>query len=185
MVGEIFSGIAALAALLTVIYARKTVLEAERARKEASKAHGEEMTREGQLLEATQRAHEQEMAERASAFDRDLWLQRLMQLGRVQEALSATVDATHAEIGRRGLGEPAMVGMSATPLTSAVLRLEGSLVILGRLGGPALADVRKVAGRARQLGTPLQELLSELTGSLDGTRAVAEADDAFRAPFGD
>jgi hypothetical protein len=45
------------------------------------------MTREVQVLEATRTAHEQEMAERERALARQLWLQRLTQLGKLQDLL--------------------------------------------------------------------------------------------------
>jgi hypothetical protein len=44
MVAIIFSGIAAVATLVTVYYARATVSEARRARQEASVAHLEEIS---------------------------------------------------------------------------------------------------------------------------------------------
>jgi hypothetical protein len=58
------------AALVTVYYARATVSEARKSRREATAAHGEEMGREEQLLEATRTAHEQEMAERRHTLER-------------------------------------------------------------------------------------------------------------------
>jgi hypothetical protein len=68
IVGDISSGVAAAAALLAVSYARATVAVARETRREVSAAHNEEMTREGQLLEATRVAHEQEMAERRGLY---------------------------------------------------------------------------------------------------------------------
>jgi hypothetical protein len=76
-----------------------------------------------QLLEATITAHEQEMAERADALARELWLQRLTQLGKVQELLGEAVEAAHSEIRKRELGSPAIMRIGSTLLSSALLRV--------------------------------------------------------------
>lgn len=101
---DIASGVAAVAALLTVYYARATVSEARKSRQETSLAHTEEMSQEAQLLEATTTAHEQEMAERADALARELWLQRLTQLGKVQELLGEAVRLLKPRIQRSASG---------------------------------------------------------------------------------
>lgn len=182
MVAGIFSGIAAVAAFVTVYYARATVSEARRAREEATAAHAEEMAKERQLLEATTSGHQQEMAERRHAFERELWLQRLAQLGTVQELLGATVDAALQEIASRGHGGPTNIGIAATRLSSAVVRVEAATVILERLGGPRLGEVLRVTERGRQGSTALGEFVADVSRVLASTRERAVNDEAFEPP---
>ena len=59
-----------------------------RNRADEAAAHREAMTGESQLLQAMSAAREQEMEERQHAVERELWLQRLIQLGRVTPATS-------------------------------------------------------------------------------------------------
>jgi hypothetical protein len=179
---DIASGIAAVAALLTVYYARATVSEARRSRNEASSAHTDEMNRAAQLLQATITAHEREMAERAEALARELWLQRLTQLGKVQELLGDAVEAARSEIGRREAGSPMIASIGSTLLSSALLRVEAAVVILTRLGGPALPDIRQMTEKGRDAGASLYEVEAEAVRAIAATRFLAETDDKFRRP---
>jgi hypothetical protein len=179
---DIAPGVAAVAALLTVYYARATVSEARKSRREASSAHTEEMSREAQLLEATTAAHEQEMVARADALARELWLQRLTQLGKVQELLGEAVEAAHSEIGKRQLGSPAIVGIGSTQLSSALLRVEAALVILARLGGPVLPEVRNMAEKGRNAGASRHEVEADAVRAIAATRFLAETDERFGMP---
>src|SRR2546429_9937787 len=89
-IGSVGSAIAAVAALVTVWFARRTVTEARESRKESSAAHVEAMRQQAELLAATRTAHEREMAERARALASELVLQRLRQLDVVADLLRQT-----------------------------------------------------------------------------------------------
>lgn len=178
---DLSSAVAALAALITVYYARATVLVARKARNEASAAHGEEMDREAQLLEITRAAHEQEMAERARALDRELWLQRLTQLGKLQDLLWEAADIARTEISNpppRIAGQPG----SWTRLTGVLLRVEGAVVILELLDGPPLSEIKQMAGNCRQIGVHPGQVVSETMGALERTLHLSENDAKFTAP---
>jgi len=164
VVADIFSGIAAVAALVTIWFARQTVSEARK------------------LLAATVSAHQQEMAERQRAYDRELWLQRLTQLGNVQDLLGEVLDSTHAELHGRGFRAPTNIGLSATQLASAVLNAEAAIVILGRLGGPVLAEVLSLLGKGRIASTSLQEFVADVTRSLAAVRALVETEQSLGPP---
>jgi hypothetical protein len=181
MIGDIASGVAAVAALLTVYYARATVSVARETRREASAAHNEEMAREAQLLEATRAAHEQEMAERQRALARELWLQRLLQLGKLQDLLWEAADIGRAEIAdapERIAGQPG----TWTRLTGVLLRIEAALVSLELLGGPPLADIRQMVGNCRQIGVHPGRVVSETMSALERTVHLSENDANFSVP---
>lgn len=182
MVADIISGIAALATLVAVYYARETVRESRKARQEASAAHGEEMTREAQLLEATRTAHEQEMTERRRAQERELRLERLRQLGRVQELLAVTSDIARHEIEHPPEKVAQQFG-TWTRTTSGLARIEAALVILEQLGGPALPDVRQLTSALRMMNTPPQRIVGDMMGALAQSIALAENDESLREPI--
>ncbi len=139
------------------------------------------MSREGQLLEATQTAHRQEMVDRKRALARELWLQRLTQLGRVHELLGETADIARIEIAH----PPAKVagGLGTwTRVTGALVRVEGALVILEQLEGPALDDIKQKAISLRRMNTPPELVVSEMMGALDQTRHLAQEHECFKPP---
>jgi hypothetical protein len=178
---DIASGIASLAALVTVYYARATVGEARAARSESAQAHGEEMDREAQLLQATTTAHEQEMGERRHALERELWLERLRQLGKLQDLLWEAADVGRHEIEappQQIAGQPG----SWTRLTGVLLRLEAAVVSLELIDGPDLAKVRQMAIECRQIRTPPGKVVSETMSALQVTLHLAENDPKFRPP---
>lgn len=184
VIGDIASGIAALAALVTVYYARATVLQAHQARREATAAHSEEMAREAQLLEATKDAHEQEMAARKHALDRELWLQRLTQLGKLQNLLWEAADIARSEISNRPeriAGQPG----AWTRLTGVFVRVEAAVVSLEVLEGPSLPKIRQMAVDCRQIGRHPGQVVSETLSALESTLHLVENDPKFRAPGAD
>jgi len=181
VIGDIASGIAALAALVTVYYARATVLQARDARREASAAHNEEMAREAQLLEATRAAHAQEMAERERALERELWLQRLAQLAKLQDLLWEAADVGRLEISTPPERIEGQVG-TWTRLTGVLVRVEAALVSLEALGGPLLPEIRRMAIDCRQIGVHPGKVVSETMSALQITLHLAESDPTFKAP---
>jgi hypothetical protein len=178
---EISSGIAALAALVTIYYASKTVAEGRKARAEASAAHGEQMAQEERLLAAHAEAQKQEMVERERTFQRELWLQRLAQLGRLQDLLWEAGDVARMEISAappRIEGQPG----SWTRLTGVLLRVEAALVSLELLDGPELSKIRQMAGNCRNIGVHPGQVVSETMSALSETLRLSENDPRFRPP---
>lgn len=184
MPADIFSGIAALAALVTVFYARETVRESRRSRQEASAAHGEEMSREEQLLEATRTAHEQEMAERKRALERDLWVQRLTQLGKVQDLVKETADIARDEIADPPPKIDGGIG-TWTRLTGALLRVEAALVILERLGGPTLPEMKRKVKEGRRMNTHPSQIVGDMMDILGRLLDLSVEDESFKEPEAD
>ena len=80
VVSSVSALVAAAAALATIWFARRTVIESRAARREAHEAHTEEMGQQSALLAATTTAHEREMTERERALASQLVLQRLVQM---------------------------------------------------------------------------------------------------------
>jgi hypothetical protein len=119
---------------------------------------------------------------RADALACELWLRRLTQLGKVQELLGEAVEAARSEIGKRELSSPAIVGVGSTQLSSALLRVEAALVILSRLGGPELPEIRNMAEKGRDAGASLHEVESNAVRAIAATRFLAETDDCFARP---
>jgi hypothetical protein len=137
------------------------------------------MAREEQLLEATRVAHEQEMSERRRALERELWLQRLTQLGKLQDLLWEAADIGRSEIANpppRIEGQPG----TWTRLTGVLLRIEAALVSLESLGGPALPEIRQMAANCRQPRVHPGQVVSETMSALDRTVHFSENDASFR-----
>jgi hypothetical protein len=188
--GDVLTVIAVLAALLAVWYARATVFVARDARKDASAAHAEQMGRQADLLgttrsvlEATRSAHEQEMMSRAAQQGRDLWLQRLSRLGRLQDLLGEAADVGRAEIEVPPPRIPGQPG-TWTRVTGALLRVEAEVAILELLGCELPSDIRKTATECRRVGVEPGEVVSRTMSALQLVLHAAENDPAFRAPEG-
>lgn len=181
IIGGLASGIAAVAALAALYYAHATVSEARKSRREASQAHAEAMAHEIQLLEATKTAQEREIAERQKVLAREMWLERLRQLGKVQDLLWEAAD-----IGRREIDNPPpqIAGQPGTwtRLTGVLLRVEAALVSLEQLGGPALPDMRQTVMNCRQIGTPPGRVVSEAMSALQVALHLSETETSLLSP---
>jgi hypothetical protein len=178
-IGDIASLLAALAALITVYYAHATVIEARKARQEATSDHLEEMRQAGQLLEAIQSAHRKEMEERGHALARELWLQRLTQLGRVQELAGEAADIARLEIAK----PPPSSGIGTwTRMPGALRRLKAALEILELLGGPALDDIKQTTINLETLNTPPQSVVPPMMNALEQLMSVAANHQSFQQP---
>lgn len=181
IIGGLASGIAAVAALAALYYAHATVSEARKSRREASQAHAEAMAHEMQLLEATKTAQEQEMAERQTVLAKEMWLERLRQLGKLQDLLWEAAD-----IGRREIDNPPpqIAGQLGTwtRLTGVLLRVEAALVSLEQLGGPVLPDMRQMVMNCRQIGTPPGRVVSEAMSALQVTLHLSETETSLLSP---
>lgn len=121
------------------------------------------------------------MADRERALERELWLQRLTQLGKVQDLLWEAADIGRSEIGsppERIEGQPG----TWTRLTGVLLRIEAALVSLELLGGPALPEVRQMAANCRKPRIHPGQVVSETMSALDRTVHLSENDVGFRSP---
>jgi len=179
--GDVLTLLAVVAALLAVWYARATVRIARDARKDAATAHAEQMARLAEQLQASTKAHQQEMISRDRQLDRDLWVQRLTRLGRLQDLLGETADIGRAEIEApppRIHGQPG----TWTRVTGALLRVEAELSILELLGCELPSDIRKTATDCRRVGVQPGEVVSRTMSALQVVLHAAENNPAFRPP---
>ncbi len=179
--GSISAGIAAVAALVTVYYARATVIEARKARGEASGAHAEELAREGELIDAIRLAHVEEVADRQLALERELWLQRLTEVGKLQDLLWQASDIARHEVDNP---PPRIAGQTGTwtRLTGVLLRVEAALANLQQLGGPALPEIKQMASNGKQIGIHPGEVVSKTMSALEQTIFVANNDESLQPP---
>jgi hypothetical protein len=170
-IGQIATLVAAGAALVTVYFAKRTVAEAEQARKEASTAHIEELGEERKLLETTTSAHEAEMAARDRALATQLALQRLAQLGTITDVLREITD-----IARDEEAHPPPRTVAGQPLSripSRMLQLGAALSVYERIGGPHMKEARALADLGYNAGTQLMQVLGMATTGL--SEAVSQA----------
>lgn len=179
-VGSIASVVAAVAALVTVWFAKQTVSEARAARSEAKTAHSSEMGEQRRLLDATKVAHEAEMAQRERAMESELVLQRLAQVGRIQELLGEIAHGASYEISNPPPDDN--TGKDRwTRVTGGLARLEAAIAICQRLGGSealkgSLAEARRMASDCRERGIPRQLVVDEATRTLNGITLMTETD---------
>jgi hypothetical protein len=180
-VGGLASVVAAGAALVTIMYARATVVQARTARQEASQAHAEEAQQQAQILEATRLAHEQEMAERERALASELYLQRLVHLGRITDLLGEVADVARIE---QAQPPPLIEGtpFRLTRTTGMLARLEAAVVIFESLGGPQLAKAEQLSKEGRRANTPPMRIVGEAMAVLDEITFIAKDDARLTMP---
>ena len=177
--GDLAAVAAAAAALVTVTYARSTVLEARESRREAEEMHGEDLAAQRQLLASAATAHESEMAERRKALDAEITLQRLRQVGVVADLVGQVADIARAEAAE----PPPMVEGAIFPLTrvpGALAKLSAALVILESLGGPQLIASENLARGGSAAGTPPMRVLGEATKALSELHSLIRNDESLQ-----
>jgi hypothetical protein len=185
-VGSVGSAVAVVAALATVFLAYRTVSEAKAARREARQAHIQDIGEQSRLFEATRAAHEAELKGREKALRAELVLQRLAQVGTIQELLGEVADIARIEIAHP---PPPMEGFPGTwtRVSGALARLEAAIAICERLGGgPALtgvlAEARNMSNDCRMQGTPPQRVVGEAMSAIEGMTFVTETDESLVVP---
>jgi hypothetical protein len=180
-VGGVASVVAAGAALVTVLYARATVVQARTARREARDAHAEETRQQAQLLEATRMAHEQEMREREKALASEMFLQRLVHLGRVTDLLGEVADVARIE---QVQPPPLIEGtpFKLTRTTGMLARLEAAIVIFESLGGPPIAKAEQLSKEGRRANTPPMRIVGDAMSALDEITFLAKDNDRLVQP---
>jgi hypothetical protein len=167
-VGGIAAVAAAVAALITIWYARATVGEARTARREASDAHTEEMAEQRRALEASTAAHQEQMQERQRALATEIKLQQVVQLERVAEVLTGLADTARAEaIHPSGRPVTDQTGRRLTGIPAILARLAAAVALLDALGGPHLVTASQLA---RQPGGTHPETM--LSNAIDALREI-------------
>src|SRR5260370_29647978 len=168
IMGTVAAVVAALAALVTVIYARRTVLDGRdahrelvaaqaQARDDFATAHREQVAEQAQARAESAAAHREQMAERQHALAADISLQRLIQAGLLAEVLTAIARAAREEtLTPPG---PAAGSQRATFIPTLQAQLRAVLALFYALGGPRLADAAELAQKAYSLTTEPIELL--------------------------
>lgn len=152
--GGISVVIAALAALVTIFFARSTVQEARLARRD------------------NHQAHEEEMAERAIALAAELRLQRIKQIEVVAEVLVDLIETARSEyIDPPPRTNPPMP-FRATLIPTLLSRLGTALAILHSLEGPELPKAQQLAKQGFSVGTPPMNIVN------DGAEALREVEAA-------
>lgn len=181
--GEAAALVAAGFALVTIFYARSTVQEAKKTSEqldEIGKAAQSGVTEQRATVETLGTAHREEMAERARALDAELLVPRLAQLERASEVLLELVDVTQAEcVAPPYQLEP---GKTLTRVPALLIRLQGAVEILARLGGSELVTVKQL-GRSADSG---RDLLPQVRGvaidALSEIKTLARKDPRLRLP---
>jgi hypothetical protein len=199
--------IAAGAALVTVIYARRTVVDGQAAHRELMQAqrqasedfttaHQEAMTSGQQARDDFTTAHRQtmaaqvlaredfaagraeEMEQRKRALDAQIALERLAQAGRVTEILITMARTARDET----LTSPPTVAGSqrATFIPSLQAQLRAALAVFYALGGPTLETADDLAAKAYSLTTQPIEILQLATNSLGELKRLTDQDEKLR-----
>lgn len=198
---------AAGAALVTIIYARSTVVDGRAAHRELMKAereagdnyaaaHRELMTAQRQARDDFTAAHgeamaaqavarddfaagrAEEMAQRKHALDAQLALERLAQAGRITEILIAMARTA----GNEELSPPPATAGSqrATFIPSVQAQLRSALAVFYALGGPKLEMADDLADKAYSRTTQPFEMLRLATNSLGELGRLAGRDEMLR-----
>lgn len=171
IIGGISSGIAAFAALITIVYARRTVVESRQGRREAQAAHREDLeearvarvqSEEAHKQNVAQQqrarqdfadAHREQMSERAAATATEIRLQRVLQAKRVAEVLMDLIETARAEHLNPppSLAPPSPIRASRIPALLA--RLQNTVTVLESLGGPRLVVGGQLAAEGHTPGS--------------------------------
>jgi hypothetical protein len=170
LTGTIAAVIAALAALATVIYARRTVVDGR-------DAHRELMSAQKEAREGFATAHGEEMAERQRALAAEISLQRLVLADRVAAALIDMARTAHSET----LAPPLVInGRRGTFIPSLQAQLRAELAVFYALGGPTLSDADDLAQKAYSATTLPIEMLKLAQNSLGELQRLAGKDEQLK-----
>lgn len=95
--GGIASGLAAVAALVAILYARLTVHEAKLGREQSRAAHIEAVAEQKAAAQALACAHREEMTERHLAHEAELTMQRIVAIQQTSKLLLELIDVAREE----------------------------------------------------------------------------------------
>jgi hypothetical protein len=118
------------------------------------------------------------MVERQEILAREMWFERLRQLGKLQDLLWEAADIARYEVDNP---PPQIAGQTGTwtRLTGVLLRVEAAIINLEQIGGPALADMRQMTINCRQMNIHPGRVVSETMSALQITLHLMESDPAF------
>lgn len=207
VVATLAAVVAAGAALVTVIYARRTVVDGRAAHRELMKAQreatddftaahreamGAQQLARGDFTAAHQEAmaaqtaaredfaagRAEEMAERKRTLAAQIALERLAQAGRVTEILITMARTAHDET----LNPPpsAAGAQRATFIPSVQAQLRSALAVFYALGGPVLETADELANKAYSLTTQPTEMLRLANNSLGELKRFTDQDEKLR-----
>jgi hypothetical protein len=167
LTGTIAAVVAAFAALATVIYARRTVVDGKQ-------AHRELMTAQKEAREGFVTAHAEEMAERRSGLAAEIALQRLMQAGQITAVLTDMARIAHNET----LAPPLVIdGRRGTVIPSLQAQLRAELAVFYALGGPQLEMSDDLAQMAYSMTVQPIEVLKLAQNGLGELTRLAGKDE--------
>jgi hypothetical protein len=182
LASTVFAAVAAIATIVAVIYARKTVNESKAATKAVADQHREQIAELKASAEASHNANQKEMLERRIAFDHDLAVHRLAQLQRISEALTELIHAAREE--RTHPSEQIIDiqpgrGVSSTRIPALQRQLRIEVRILKQLGGPDLSEVIPREERDDQHGG-LERLWFDGLAALERIGGMIETYEVFQ-----
>jgi len=155
-VGGLGSVLAATEALVTIVYARATVLEGRVTRRESHEAHQQDLVESRAATDAAAAAHREETADRAKAFSAEVTLERIRQVERVCEVLTALIAAAREEtINPPPQYNPPMP-FRATAIPALLVRLGVAVAVSDSLGGPQLLAAGQLANYGYQPETTMK-----------------------------
>jgi hypothetical protein len=180
-VGSLAAVVAALAALVTVWFARRTVMEARAGRREQHDAHTAEIHQQERLLNATVTAHEREMQERDRALAAELVLQRIAHLRGITNTLRQLSDLARDDIEY----EPSTIPFTPirlTRITGAIVHLRALLAMFESLGGPPLMQAQNLVN-TYSAGTPPGQVLGmAMNEAFTEAISLAENHESLKLP---
>jgi hypothetical protein len=176
VISSVASVLAATAALVTILYARATVQEAQRGRRESRANHVEAIAEQKTMAAAFSSAHAEQMADRQRAHDADARLQRLAQMERISELLLSVIDAARAE----ALEPPPLLTppsqFRATRIPAMLARLGVALTILDQLAGPRLELASDLAVRGYGPGSNAMQVVGDAISALKQIESIVRGD---------
>jgi hypothetical protein len=161
------AGVAALAALGTLIYARKTVQGADQLLAATRRAHDEEMAARRQGLE-------QEMLERQRALEQEISLRRIEQAQRVLDAAIELREVAFLVVATR---DPEA---NRERLPSRGARLGAALAGLTALGGPPLDQIAELAAQVEEKTLPEIQIMGQSELAIREMRNLFATEPALR-----
>jgi hypothetical protein len=151
--------VAATATVWAVIYARRTVAEAQEGRAEASAAHEAQMSEMGRAIAAAAEQHRTEMADRNQVAKTEAVGRRVEQLERMSELLLQIVDVARNEHCHPP--EPLSEAVGGSQLAAMLKRLQNAVAAFVELGGSYPERTGELARRGFGRGDQAIRLVGE------------------------
>jgi hypothetical protein len=182
LASTVFAAVAAVATIVAVIYARKTVNESKAATKAVAEQHREQIAELKASAAASHAASQKDLLGRRIAFDHDLAIRRLEQLQRIADALTELIHAAREERTQPSARitdiQPGRA-VSSTGIPALQRQLAIEVRILKQLGGPNLSEVIPPERRDDQQAG-LQRLWFDGLAALEQIRGMIEMYEVFQ-----